>query len=289
MIIFSLAYDVVQQGTQKVTRIDAERWLQKNPVFLRMMEHVFLHLFHYRTIKTSEEKKDKDDIGGSGGGSGKQKAFVLEHSLLPNCEDIHYIPDYPAFTDISQILFINSQLPRDMQSKWRFLFSSQIHGESFSTFIGRIMDQGPTVIIVEDTNGWIFGGYATDSWSLNPNFTGNDNSFLFSLRPKMRCFPATSYNDHYQYLNLHQQTMPNGLGIGGQFGYWGLWLDSEYGLGECSETCTTYKNYIQLAGSKKFKIRNVEVWGVGDKPTKEDEVTICEMNLIICNYNVNLI
>lgn len=44
----------------------------------------------------------------------------------------------------------------------------------------------------------------------SPNFVGSDQSFLFTLRPRMRCFPATNYNDHYQYLNLNQQTMPNG-------------------------------------------------------------------------------
>lgn len=123
------------------------------------------------------------------------------------------MPDYPAFTDITQMLFINSNLPQDYQSKWRFLFSSQMHGESFSTLLGRIMDQGPSVIIIEETNGAVFGGFASASWSLSPKFVGNDSSFLFTLRPKMRCFPTTGYNDHYQYLNLHQQTMPNGLVI----------------------------------------------------------------------------
>lgn len=78
-------------------------------------------------------------------------------------------------------------------------------------FQGRIVDQGPTVFIVEDSNGYIFGGFATESWALSPNFVGNDTSFLFTLRPKMRCFPASGYNGHYQYLNLHQQTMPNGM------------------------------------------------------------------------------
>lgn len=208
----SLSFDVVTQGTQKVTRIDAERWIQKNPVLLRMLEHVFLHLYNYRAVKsTSEDKnKDKSDESGSGQGSGKIKQFCIENSLLPSCENINYMPDYPCFIDISQILFINSQLPNELQSKWRFLFSSQIHGESFSTLLGRIMDQGPTVLIVEDTNGHIFGGFATDSWSLSANFVGNEDSFLFTLRPRMRAFPATNYNDHYQYLNLHQQTMPNG-------------------------------------------------------------------------------
>lgn len=58
--------------------------------------------------------------------------------------------------------------------------------------------------------------------------------------------------------------------MGGQHNYWGLWVDSEYGKGECSETCTTFKNYAQLGVNKNFTIRNVEVWAVGEKPVKED-------------------
>lgn len=60
--------------------------------------------------------------------------------------------------------------------------------------------------------------------------------------------------------------------MGGQHNYWGLWLDSDYGKGECSETCTTFRNYAQLGINKKFTIRNVEVWGVGEKPVKEDVI-----------------
>ncbi|XP_055372161.1 MTOR-associated protein MEAK7 [Condylostylus longicornis] len=270
----SLAYDVVQQGTQKVTREDAERWLQQNPTFLRMLEEVFIHLYNYRATKSPQDEGVIMRVS-----PGEEKG-----PLLPFCEGLQYVPDYPAFTDISQMLFINSNLPAQFRTKWRFLFSSQIHGESFSTLLGRIMDQGPTVLIVEDSNGYIFGGFAPDSWSLSPNFVGNDTSFIFTLRPKMRCFPTTGYNDHYQYLNLHQQTMPNGLGMGGQFNYWGLWLDSEYGQGECSESCTTYKNYLQLSISKQFKIRNIEVWAVGEKPTNEDEEVDENQTTVLKSY-----
>lgn len=58
--------------------------------------------------------------------------------------------------------------------------------------------------------------------------------------------------------------------MGGQFNYWGLWLDCEYGHGECSESCTTFKNYCQLSVNKQFEIRNIEVWAVGEKPKNED-------------------
>lgn len=130
----SLVYDIVEQGTQKVTRADSERWLNKNPTFLRMLEHVFSHLYNYRSTKNASDEKKED-------GTSSRKSIIpeTENSLLPYCEGLQYTPDYPAFTDLSQMLFINSNLPSEYQTKWRFLFSSQIHGESFSTLLGKIM------------------------------------------------------------------------------------------------------------------------------------------------------
>jgi len=54
--------------------------------------------------------------------------------------------------------------------------------------------------------------------------------------------------------------------MGGQYNYWGLWIDSHFGVGECSESCTTFKNYKMLASKKKFRIYKLEVWGVGERP-----------------------
>lgn len=258
----NLVFEVVTQGTQKVTRRDVEKWLQVNPVFIKMLSHVFLHLYAYRP-PTDKHAEDIIELR-------KLISNQYETNLLPNCEGLINTPQFPAFIDISQIIFINSNLPIECKNKWRFLFSSQMHGESFSTFLGRILNQGSTVIVIEDSNGFVFGGFAPAEWSLCPNFVGNGDSFLFTLKPKMRSFESTSFNDHYQYLNLHQQTMPNGLGMGGQFDYWGLWIDSDYGVGMSSESCTTYRNYIQLSSGKEFKIKNLEVWGVGEIPEREE-------------------
>jgi hypothetical protein len=52
-------------------------------------------------------------------------------------------------------------------------------------------------------------------------------------------------------------------GMGGQFEYFGLWLDAEFGKGHCSESCTTYTNYRMLSATKYFEIDHVEVWAVG--------------------------
>lgn len=160
----SIASEAVQQGSQKVTRADAVRWLQRTPTFIRMLERVFLHLYAYRPT-TKNPQEETPTI--------RRRSIVTDFTrLLPYCEGLQYVPDYPAFTDISQMLFINSNLPNDYRCKWRFLFSSQIHGESFSTLMGRIVDQGPSIIIIEDTNGAVFGGFAPVSWTYGPKFVG---------------------------------------------------------------------------------------------------------------------
>lgn len=227
----SLSHELAKGDTQKVTRTDTETWLQSNPTLLCMLTHVFLHLFQYRSTKSSQQQQPRmsaaaaNATGGGGGGAAQSTPQQPEElvdapvasrrhnaaQLLPVCEGLMYTPDFPACTDISQILFINAALPQAMRHKWRFLFSSQIHGESFSTLLGRIMEQGPSVLIVEDTDGYIYGGYATDSWTMRAKFTGSESAFLFTLRPRMRVFPSTGFNRNFQYLNLHQQTLPNGL------------------------------------------------------------------------------
>ena len=74
----SLVYDVVQQGTQKVTRQDAERWLQGNPTFLRMLECVFLHLYQYRGNKQQQQTQQEQEP------VAVRKSY--ECRMLPMCE-----------------------------------------------------------------------------------------------------------------------------------------------------------------------------------------------------------
>lgn len=59
-----------------------------------------------------------------------------DRSLVPLCKGLDLIPSYPSILDLTQIVFINAHLPQQYQPEWRFLFSSEIHGESFSTLIG---------------------------------------------------------------------------------------------------------------------------------------------------------
>lgn len=77
---------------------------------------------------------------------------------------------------------------------------------------GQIVNQGPTLLIIRDKDEHMFGGFAPATWTLNPNFVGDASSFLFSLWPHMDIYPASNFNENFQYLNQGQQTLPNGLG-----------------------------------------------------------------------------
>ncbi|KAI8432545.1 hypothetical protein MSG28_013542 [Choristoneura fumiferana] len=209
-----------------------------------------------------------DDIT-STAGAGRARRPFTNSAQWPsgNGRCLDAMPDYPAFIDLAHIVWLNSHIPQQHQHKWRFLFSSHIHGESFSTMAGRIQDQGPSILIIEDNSGYIFGGYATESWEISSNFSGGEESFLFTLSPRIRCYQTTGYNDHYQYMNHHTKTLPNGLLMGGQFDFGGIWVNADpFGEGSSAESCSTYRGYKRLSKEPKFRIRSLEVWGVGEKP-----------------------
>ncbi|KAM9480858.1 MTOR-associated protein MEAK7 isoform 1-T1 [Clarias gariepinus] len=192
-------------------------------------------------------------------------------TLLPLCRDAPW-SELRCLLDIPLLMFLTSQLPAGHSAPWRLLFSTNVHGESFTRLVGNCKNRGSTVLLVRDTKGHIFGGYSSRSWEIKPQFQGDSRCFLFSVSPYMRVFTSTGYNQHYMYLNQGQQTMPNGLGMGGQHAYFGLWLDSDFGRGHsrARPRCTTYGS-PQLSGDEDFTVDTVEVWEVGVSPEEQEE------------------
>ncbi|KAJ2941347.1 hypothetical protein O0L34_g3547 [Tuta absoluta] len=239
---------------------EVTQWITGNSLLAGMSETVFESLYG---VTEGREKRVRD-LGPASQGEGSAPQGT---TLLPHPDGISTLPDYPAFVDLSHLVWLNQQIPHKHREHWRFLFSSHIHGESFSTMAGRIQDVGASVVIIEDNSGYIFGGYASESWKLSPDFYGDDSSFLFTLAPKMRIYHATSFNNHYQYMNFQTKTLPNGLMMGGQFEFGAIWVTADpFGEGTSAESCSTYRGYKRLSKEPVFKIRSIEVWAVGDKP-----------------------
>jgi hypothetical protein len=200
-----------------------------------------------------------------------EKTTYFNPALIPHCfKPVGIDADNITLLDYPRLIYLNSQLAPELRKQWRFLFSTASHGESFSKFLENIQEKGHTLIIVRDTGGHVFGGYAPQSWKIGPKFFGNEQSFLFHLSPRFVTYSTTGYNKNFLYLNVQQKTFPNGLGFGGTLEYFGLWLDSEFGKGKCSPSCSTYTN-PQLSSSPEFDVEHLEVWALGPEPKNEND------------------
>ena len=74
--------------------------------------------------------------------------------------------------DLSDLVYINSFLPLSKQNKWRFLYSSNLQGESFSKLSTLVLHQGPLLLVVRDQDGHIFGGYISTNLECSSQFQG---------------------------------------------------------------------------------------------------------------------
>uniref|UniRef100_A0A3B3ZCC5 MTOR-associated protein MEAK7 n=1 Tax=Periophthalmus magnuspinnatus TaxID=409849 RepID=A0A3B3ZCC5_9GOBI len=168
-------------------------------------------------------------------------------------------------------VLVSQQLPDRYSAPWRLVFSTKLHGESFTRMVTGLLKCGCTLLLIKDTKGHVFGGFASQDWEIKPQFQGDSRCFLFTVSPFLRVYNTTGYNQHFMYLNQNQQTMPNGLGMGGQHNYFGLWLDCDFGRGHsrANPKCTTYGS-PRLSADEDFIVETVEVWAVGKLPEPEE-------------------
>lgn len=247
-------------GKQKVTQMEVEIWLLKASLFTRIFDAVFYKCFNLTS-----------DVDSYRAGA----CFPLERPLISlplatgvNWNKMSTLLDYPA------LVYLTHHLPKEFRQAWMLLFSGCVHGNSFSQLMTHIVKKGPSLIIVQDKDKYCFGGIAASSWQLKPTFYGTTGCRLFTLRPRLSIYSPSGYNDHFMYLNHGQQTLPNGLGMGGQFNYFGLWIDDSFNTGhsKAAPTSTTY-NSPQLSALPEFEVDTIEVWSIQPQATENPEGT----------------
>lgn len=82
-------------------------------------------------------------------------------------------------------------------SNWKLVYSTQVHGISLNTFYSKLEDVGPNLVIIEDSKGYVFGGFASESWRIEPHYYGNGECFLFTLKPRFEVFHWTHKNKFF--------------------------------------------------------------------------------------------
>jgi len=221
---------------------DVKGWFDGHPEIGKMQKDVFDDIFDTTDDDTAEE----DDPA---------PLVPLPSDFEENCSCL----------DNASILFINTNLLLEYRKNWRFLYSTKSHSRSMDELISKISYRGPTIIIIKDTEGRMFGAHASTSWCLTDGgWVGNGECFLFSIEPKMAVFHSTGKDENYQSLSY------DSLAMGGSKGNFGLELNDDLSSGTCSADIQTFHT-IQLAADSSFSVDHVEVWGLGPEPDMETE------------------
>lgn len=92
-------------------------------------------------------------------------------ALVPECA-LGPGPGLESLLDVLAVIFLSSHLAPELRGRWRLLFASRLHGQSFSQLCGRITHRGPCLALLEDRDGHVFGGFASRSWEVKPQFQG---------------------------------------------------------------------------------------------------------------------
>ncbi|KAH8504788.1 hypothetical protein Peur_045732 [Populus x canadensis] len=168
---------------------------------------------------------------------------------------------------------IGGALPHHELVEWKLLYHSAINGMSFNTFLGSTSNgEGPTILIIKDKDGYIYGGYASQPWERHGDFYGDLKSFLFQLYPKASIFKPTGANNNVQWCaaNFSSESIPNGIGFGGRVNHFGLFLSASFDVGQ-TFTCTTFGSPC-LSKTNRIFPEVIECWGIVQNGAQEEKL-----------------
>jgi len=103
-------------------------------------------------------------------------------SLLGSSSELHTVLPLAALCPLRAALPV-----RLRQHDWRLAFSTDQHGCSLQTLYRRLASRGPSLLVVLDADGSVFGGFASESWRADASqYFGTGECFLFTAHPRLR-------------------------------------------------------------------------------------------------------
>jgi len=65
---------------------------------------------------------------------------------------------------------------------WRLDYSLNRDGISMHTFLDKTRGLSPGIMVVQDTQGWKFGGFTNEAWKDSTAFYGTGENFVYTFR-----------------------------------------------------------------------------------------------------------
>ncbi|XP_011702797.1 PREDICTED: nuclear receptor coactivator 7 isoform X3 [Wasmannia auropunctata] len=137
--------------------------------------------------------------------------------------------------------------------QWTLVFSTSQHGFSLNSMYRKMAKvESPILLVIEDTEGNVFGALTSCSLHVSDHFYGTGESLLFRFTPRFQCFNWTG--DNLYFIKGNNES----LAIGAGDGKFGLWLDGDLYQGR-TQACSTYGNE-PLAPREDFVVKTLECW-----------------------------
>eukprot|EP00977_Amphora_coffeiformis_P029305 scaffold39887_cov229-Amphora_coffeaeformis.AAC.7 len=221
----------------------------------------------------------------------------LMASILPSFVQVLLFPDQPAppsrtaykfprlthpsvffDTPTSSLLFKLGCLTASLSGTYYRLYTSASDGLSFNRLIHALLGYGgPTLLVIQSTDGAVFGAYTGAPWKESKDFYGTSDSFLYQLSPVTAVYrPKASGQANFMYCNSHARSkgydqQAHGIGFGGTLDQPRLFLAETFDYNDnfAGTQDVAYENGPFLPATesgtypKHFEVEALEVWGVG--------------------------
>lgn len=108
---------------------------------------------------------------------------------------------------------IRNLLPeRYSYRSWMLIYSTYHHGMSLRTFYTAASQYEASLLLIEDSKGNVFGGFAGSPWEIQDSYFGCGESFLFKLNPTTDLYPwDPSSNNYFMLAKENHFEMGGGL------------------------------------------------------------------------------
>ena len=212
-----------------------------------------------------------------------QKHLVLESSFLDDMDNDsgpHILDDSTILED-RQLREIYRNLPHKIQNQsWRMAYSTRVSGFSLQNLYRTLAEEkDPFLIVIQDSNGFIFGSYLTCTPRISENFIGTGKSWLFcfgKVEPVINEEEPASEDEglgevgqivvNPQRLSVYHWSgrneyffrgTPDNLIIGAGDGKFGIVVDGDLHKGRIQE-CDTFEGWPER--ERDFIISCLECW-----------------------------
>ncbi len=148
-----------------ISQSSLEEWLLKSEIAQKIVQLAFSFIFYQESPSSSSVIVEFVDT-----------VKTNPHHLMVPLKTTHPLIREQFTTellDYASLTLLSNFIPTEFRGKLFPLFSSFHHGESYSMLCKQLVGcQGPTLIVAKDTDGYVFGAFATEKWQFGPKFKG---------------------------------------------------------------------------------------------------------------------